>query len=154
MKFAEKLMILIGGGGGGGGGITNVTSFVKSLNLFTHVYLKLAKMYDAELNNRKKYILYELVFKKKYAYQEEDMKQVSFGLKFLSLRNLQQNLPATAILVLADWSSNESGSFRLNSSAQNHFGPGLLGPNRFFYWDPSARDSSAQVLNTLFVVYN
>ena len=25
-----------------------------------------------------------------------------------------------------------------DSSAQNHFGPGLLGPNPFFYWDSSA----------------
>ena len=31
-----------------------------------------------------------------------------------------------------------------DSSAQNHFGPGLLGPNRYFYRDFSARDSSAQ----------
>ena len=32
-----------------------------------------------------------------------------------------------------------------DSSAQNHFGPRLLGPNRFFYWDSSARDFSAQL---------
>ena len=44
---------------------------------------------------------------------------------------------------IRDW--NDLPGFR-DSSAQNHFGPGLLGPNGFFYWDSSARDSSARLL--------
>ena len=54
---------------------------------------------------------------------------------------------------LGPWSTRPLSRFR-DSSAKNHFGPGLLGPNRYFYWDSWARDSSAQYKNTLFVAYN
>ena len=41
-----------------------------------------------------------------------------------------------------------------DSSAQNHFGPGLLGQNRFFTGTPRPGTPQPSYKNTLFVAYN